>query len=119
MTTFLPDADRLVLAAADYLEEQVMPMLAGHQKFHTRVCVNVLRTVGRELQQAGDLERGEHLRLRELLERNGPLEQLNAELAQRIAGGRIPLDAPGLVEHLRATLRDSLAINNPKWVSEP
>ncbi len=119
MSTFLPDADRLVQAAADYLEEQLLPTLAGHQKFHTRVCVNVLRTVGRELRQGGDLERAELTRLRDLLARDGPLERLNAELAERISDGRIPLDAPGLVEHLRATLRDSLAINNPKWLQEP
>ncbi len=118
MTTFLPGADHLVLAVADYLEEQLLPTLAGYQKFHTRVCVNALRTVVRELQQVGDLERDEHLRLCELLDQDGSLEALNAELAQRIAGGRIPLGATGLVEHLCATLCDSLAINNPRWLQE-
>jgi hypothetical protein len=115
MATFLPDAERLVLAAADFLEEQLLPTLGGHHRFHTRVCANVLRTVARELQQAGELERGEHRRLCELLAREGPLEALNGELAQRIASGAMPLDTPGLLEHLRATLKESLEINNPNW----
>jgi hypothetical protein len=119
MTNFVPEADMLVEAVADYLEDQLLPAFAGYQRFQTRVCVNVLRVVARELQQCADLERREHLRLVELLGRDRPLADLNAELAQRISAGQIQLDAPGLVEHLRVTLKDALAINNPKWIEEP
>jgi hypothetical protein len=41
---------------------------------------------------------------------------LNDELTEAIASGRLPLDAPGLVDHLRRTLADALAIDNPKWI---
>ncbi len=118
MSNFVPGADLLVGAAANYLEEQLLPTLAGYQQFQTRVCVNVLRMVSRELQQCGDMEQREHLRLGDLLGCDSPLSALNADLAQRISAGQIPLDTPGLVEHLRVTLRDALAINNPKWIEK-
>ncbi|WP_232232590.1 DUF6285 domain-containing protein [Cupriavidus sp. amp6] len=50
MPEFVPEADRLLLAASDYLEKSLLPTLEGFHRFQTRVCINVLRIVIRELQ---------------------------------------------------------------------
>ncbi|MDO8704344.1 MAG: DUF6285 domain-containing protein [Sulfuricaulis sp.] len=120
MTTFVPDAATLLQATTDYFEQELLPTLEGYHRFQTRVSINVLRTVLRELQQRSALESKERQRLVQLLGHEGELTVLNAELATAIAAGSLPLNSGGLLEHLRLTLRDTLAINNPKWiVSDP
>lgn len=119
MTTFVPDSGRLLQAAVDYLETELLPTQDGYHRFHLRVCINVLRIVARELAQGAALEEGERQRLVQLLGRAGPLAELNAELEERIARGELPLETPGLAEHLQATLRDALAIDNPSWIGTP
>jgi len=117
MTTFVPDSGRLLQAAVDYLDADLLPTLDGYHRFHLRVCVNALRIVARELAQGAGLEQGEQQRLERLLGHAGSLADLNAELTERIASGALPLATPGLAEHLQATLRDALAINNPAWIA--
>jgi Domain of unknown function (DUF6285) len=117
MTTLVPEAGTLLQAAAAYLEQELLPTLEGYHRFQTRVSINVLRTVMRELQKSDALEDTERLRLVQLLGHEGDLHTLNAELAASIKQGVLPLDSPGLVGHLRQTLQDTLAINNPKWIT--
>ncbi len=116
MTIFVPDSGQLLQAAVDYLDADLLPTLDGYHRFHLRVCVNALRIVARELAQSAALERSEQRRLEHLLGHEGSVAELNSELTDRIAGGDLPLETPGLAEHLRATLRDALAINNPTWI---
>ena len=118
MTIFMPEMPKLLQAAADYLENQLLPTLNGYHRFQTRVCVNVLRILQRQAEQRALLEETERARLRELLQSTESLELLNKTLASRIDDGSLPLDMPTLVEHLQATLQDTLAINNPKWIAE-
>lgn len=116
MTVLVPDAGRLLQAAAGYLDTDLLPTLDGYHRFHLRVCINALRIVERELAQGGMLESSERQRLERLLDHEGSVACLNNELADRIGSGDLSLDTPGLMEHLRATLRDALAINNPNWI---
>nr|WP_315593202.1 DUF6285 domain-containing protein [uncultured Cupriavidus sp.] len=115
MTEFVPEADRLLLAASDYLESSLLPTLEGYHRFQTRVCINVVRTVMRELQLRVSAEEGEQRRVESLLGTTGSLEELNTEMSSRLASGELPLDHPGLVDHLLLTLQDSLKINSPHW----
>lgn len=122
MTTFVPAAATLLQATTDYFEQELLPTLEGYHRFQTRVSINVLRTVLRELQQSALLERNERHRLSRLLGHDGELTTLNAELTTAIADGSLPLDSRELIQHLRQTLHDSLQIDNPKWIiteSEP
>lgn len=116
MTAPIPDVATLLQAAATYLEQELLPTLEGYHRFQTRVSINVLRTVMRELQQFDALENAEQRRLVQLLGHGGDLDSLNTELTTAIADGVLPLDSRGLIEHLRQTLHDTLAINNPKWI---
>ena len=117
MSAFVPDAATLLQAAADYLEAELLPTLAGYHRFQTRITVNVLRTVVRELQLGPAQREAGRERLAALLNHDGEPAALQAELAAAIADGRQPLDDPALVDHLRRTLREALAIDNPKWAS--
>ena len=46
---------------------------------------------------------------------DGPLEAQNRELCRAIRAGEIVLDAPGLLEHLRATTLAKLAVDQPRY----
>ena len=71
--------------------------------------------------QARPLGPGERTRLVALLshaaDSESSLPDLNTELAARIRDGSLSDKRDELVDHLRSTVRDKLAIANPKYVS--
>lgn len=106
----VPSAARLVAAVRDFLESDVLPAVEGRVRFHTRVAVNVLGMVEREL-ELGPAQHAAHLaRLDELDVAS------DAELATAIREG---LDGPDLVEALTAAVRDKLAVANPGYATGP
>lgn len=119
MSEPVPDAATLLQAAADYLEGELLPTLEGYHRFQTRVTVNALRIVMRELQLAPAQRAAERARLAALLGHDGDADALEAELAAAVVDGARAIDDPALVDHLRQTLRDALAIDNPKWADAP
>ena len=116
MPAFVPSAATLLQAAADDLERDVLPALNALPKFRTRIVINVLRLVTRELEQAPAADAAERERLVALLGSGGEaLPGLRAELSERIERGELPLDDPALLAHLTASLREALAIDSPGW----
>jgi len=113
-----PTAADLLAGVADYLERELLPTLDGRHRYHVRVAANALKIIRRELEQGPALNDAEHQRLAALLGRDGSLDALNRELARRIRDGEIALDDPALLDHLKRSIADALAINNPKWVKE-
>jgi hypothetical protein len=119
MPAFVPSASVMLKAAADDLELDVLPMLIGFAHFRTRVIVNILRLLTRELELGQGLDHEELARLRTLLrEDSGSLADLRVELVHRIEQGTISLTDPALLKHLRESLRGALAIDHPGWTSE-
>lgn len=118
----LPTAAELVEAVREFLERDVFPELTGRRRFHTRVAMNVLAIVERELTLGGAADAGERERLAELLpdcdaaERS--LSDLNADLAAAIRDDSLGASRAELVAHLRATVRDKLAIANPRYIAD-
>jgi Domain of unknown function (DUF6285) len=117
MPKSMPDAPTLLKAAINYLEEELMTTLDGYHRFKTRVTVNVLSTIRRELELRDGQAASEHARLVAILGHDGDLETLSRELTERIRSGAIALDDPALRAHVRQSLADALAINNPKWLT--
>jgi len=117
MPESIPKAAVLLEAAVKYLETELMPTLEGYHRFQTRVTVNVLNTLRRELELRGAQAVAERSRLVEMLGRDGDVEALSIELAERIRAGAISIDDPALRAHVRQSLADALAINNPKWLT--
>ncbi|MGH7924718.1 MAG: DUF6285 domain-containing protein [Candidatus Binatus sp.] len=117
MPQSIPKAAVLLEAAVKYLETELMPTLAGYHRFQTRVTVNVLNTVRRELELRGAQAEAERSRLVAILGHGGDVETLSIELAEKIRTGAISIDDPALRTHVRQSLADALAINNPKWLT--
>jgi hypothetical protein len=117
MPRSIPDAEILLQAAAEYLQNELLPTLSGYHSFQTRVTINVLNTVRRELRQGAAMDDAERHRLVALLRRDGSLEELNDMLVTQIGNGQIALDDAQLRQHIRSSLEEALSINNPKWLS--
>jgi hypothetical protein len=117
----LPTAAELVEAVREFLEKDVFPVLEGRTQFHTRVAMNVLGIVQRELEESNRVDADERARLLALLGRSDAsdtsLLELNEELAAGIRDGSLTAPREELLAHLRETLRDKLAIANPKYLS--
>ena len=110
-----PSIRELVEAVRSFLETKAMPELKGHTAFHARVAANALWIVARELELGGKATSEEVKRLTTLLKREGSLEELNRELCKQIRDGRMALETPGLAEHLEASMRDKIAIDQPNY----
>jgi hypothetical protein len=112
-----PTPEELVRAVADFLRNDIAPVISGHDAFKLRVSINALDLVTRQLalEQASDSM--EKARLEELLGRQGSLGELNRMLAERIAKGEVDLQTPGLTGHLWQTTMDKLAVDQPSYAS--
>ena len=87
-----PDAMTLLQAVVKYLEGELMPTLAGYHRFQTRVTINVLNTIRRELQLGPSQAATERERLSAILGHDGEVEALSVELADRIRTRAISID---------------------------
>jgi predicted transcriptional regulator len=112
----MPSASVLLTAAVKYLEEDLLPGLTGYHRFKTRVTANVLNIVRRELELRDTQSVAERARLRALVGHDGETDALSRELSELIREGAIDLNDTDLRAHLRQSLADALAINNPKWL---
>ena len=112
-----PTPIELTKAVADFLRNDIAPMISGHHAFKLRVAINALDLVTRQLTlQAGGNE-AEAGRLKQLLGVDGSLHDLNRALAGKIAKGEVDLRTPGLAEHLWQTTMDKLAVDQPNYAS--
>lgn len=116
MPRSMPDAPTLLSAAVKYLEDELLPALDGYHRFKTRVTVNVLNTIRRELELRGEQAAAERMRLAAILGHDGEVDALSLELSERIRSGALDLNDAALREHLRESVADALTINNPKWI---
>ena len=112
-----PTPEELIKAVADFLRNDIAPVISGHNAFKLRVSINALDLVTRQLalEEGSDAEEAE--RLMRLLNIQGSLTELNRALADRIAKGEIDLQTPGLAEHLWQTTMDKLAVDQPNYAS--
>jgi hypothetical protein len=122
-----PTAAELVDAVSEFLERDLQPSLAGRLAFHTRVAVNALRIVRREIDLGPQLDGLRNAGLRELLGvdpsaadalAGADTRDLEVELARRIRDGSLDAHRPELVAYLRATLRLQLDIVHPGYIRE-
>ncbi len=118
MPQSMPTVPVLLTAAVKYLEDELLPGLTGYDRFKTRVTANVLNIVRRELELRDTQSAAERARLRALVGHDGDTETLSGELSELIREGAIDLNDADLRAHLRQSLTDALAINNPKWLGQ-
>ena len=105
----MPSAAGLVEAVREFLERDVMTSTEGRVQFHTRVAINVLNIVQRELEDGPAMavthEKG--------LQRLGFSSE--RELADAIRRGDVDDRLDEISDFVYATVRDKLAVANPKY----
>ena len=112
-----PTPTELIKAVADFLRNEITPVIKGHNAFKLRVGINALDLVTRQLSLADASDAAEAARLKALLGMQGSLLELNQALSDRIAEGEVDLQTPGLTEHLWQTTMDKLAVDQPNYAS--
>lgn len=111
----MPRLEELVGATRDFLHGQVREETTGRTRFHALVASNALDIVHRDLHFGAEHRRREHERLRGLLRTDGSLLELRWKLVHALREDGIALDDRKLHEHLRATVVNQIAIDQPKY----
>jgi hypothetical protein len=112
-----PTPTELIKAVADFLRNEIVPVIRGHNAFKLRVGINALDLVTRQLTLEQDSDATEAARLTQLLGMQGSLVDLNRALSERIAKGEVDLQTPDLSAHLWQTTMDKLAVDQPNYAS--
>lgn len=126
-----PTWEELLDAVRQFLEHDVVPALDGPRRFHARVAANVLAIVTRELTLEEEQLRAEWERLGSVLGDSVPppagraalraaLRERTAQLCERIRRGDAD-DGPwrdAVWQHVRATVREKLAVANPRYLRD-
>ncbi len=112
-----PTPTELTKAVADFLRNDITPMISGHNAFKLRVAINALELVVRQLTREEGTDTAEAGRLAKLLGIEGSLLEQNRALAEKIAKGEVDLNTPGLPEHLWQTTMAKLAVDQPNYAS--
>jgi hypothetical protein len=121
-----PTALELLELVEKFLDEEVVPATEGRTKFQTRVSINALRIIRRELEQEEANLRREWAGLNQLMGvdeepvsvaalKEGLLNR-NATLCQQIRDGKADDGewANAVFVHVRQTVRDKAAIADPR-----
>lgn len=111
----MPRVDELLESVRDFLRGAVMSETRGRTSFLARVASNSLDVVLRELELGPAHRAREQAGLERILERSGDLEELRWTLVRRLRDGSMPLDHPGLADHLRQTVVTQIAIDQPRY----
>lgn len=106
----VPTAEQLVESVREWIERDVLPATEGRLQFHARVAVNVLAMVERELAVGAQQAAAHEQRLAQL----GCAD--DAELAARIRHGELDDRLPEVRDLVWASVRDKLAVANPKYL---
>ncbi|NKB97648.1 MAG: phosphotransferase [Pseudomonadales bacterium] len=112
----MPRLDELLISVRDFLHTDVMSATEGRTNFLARVAGNSLDIVLRDLEVGGIARIQELDRLRDVLgEAAGELDELRWRLVRGLRDESVALDHPGLAEHLRQTVVNQVAIDQPKY----
>jgi len=120
-----PTYDELLGFIEKFLDEEIVPNVAGSRGFHARVAANALRIVGREMAAREGALAAEWDGLDRLLETEErpegsaalaeAIHARNAELCERIRGGEADPGAyhDEVFAHVRRTVAEKLRVSDP------
>ena len=116
MASDRPDAAELLDAIREFLERDVMAATEGRVQFHTRVAINGLNMVTRELRMDPTVAAEERKRVAAILGHDGTPADLERELAARIRDGSLDASQDDVRAHVRAAVRNKLLLANPDYL---
>ena len=109
----IPVAADLVEAVREFLEADVLPTAEGRVRFHSRVAINVLAMVEREL-RLGPAQADAHAAG---LENLGVTSE--SDLAARIRDGSLEARMDDVRRFVAETVRAKLEVANPRYLRGP
>ena len=107
----VPSTGELVEAVREWLQSDVLDATDGRLQYHTRVAINVLSIVERELALGATHEKVHLDRLRSL----GVAD--DAALAAAIRSGELDDRLPEVRALVWQSVRDKLAVANPRYLA--
>lgn len=105
-----PTAIELLEAVREWMERDLMAGVDGRLQFHTRVAMNIIDIVRREIELGPDQES----RHAEMLATFGVSD--DAELAASIRDGIHDDDLEAVLRRLRPVIEDKLLVANPRYL---
>ncbi len=111
----IPRTDELLVSVRDFLRNDVMEETSGRTNFLSRVAANSLDIVLREL-SLGPVHQARELdRLQKLCQSEDALDVLRGRLVAELRDKKISLDDEALQHHLRQTVVNQIAIDQPRY----
>ena len=105
-----PTAHELLESVREWIERDLIPSLEGRLLFHSRVAMNVLDIVSREIELGPEQE----ARHAEVLSSFGVTS--DAELSALIRNGNFDSDLTHMLEQLRPVVEDKVRVANPRYL---
>src|SRR5205823_12457651 len=110
-----PTAVELLGAVREFLDQDVMPAVEGRVQFHTRVAVNALGMLERELRLGPELDAAEPARLGAPFGYDADFDALTAERASRVGDGSPDDRRDDMSTAVRDSGRAKLMVSNPDY----
>ncbi|MEO0981770.1 MAG: DUF6285 domain-containing protein [Pseudomonadota bacterium] len=112
-----PSPAELVVGVRRFLEETTGAEPSAYTAFLTRVSINALQTVERDLAARAGAEAAERAGLAPLAggDPDASLESLRRKLCDRIRAGEVDLSTPGLLAHLKSTTIAQAKVDQPRY----
>jgi hypothetical protein len=111
----MPGIAELLVSVRDFLRGDVMDSSRGRTQFLARVAGNSLDIVVRDRSTGGEHRRLELERLRTIFASQDDLADLQWRLVNALRDASIPLDHEGVIAHLRDTVANQVAIDQPGY----
>jgi len=105
-----PTAAELLEALHEWMERDLLPGVDGRLQFHTRVAINMIDIVRRELELGPDQE----VQHQEVLASFGLND--DAELAAAIRDGAFDSNLVEVLSRLRPVIEDKVRVANPRYL---
>jgi hypothetical protein len=105
-----PTAAELLEALHEWMERDLLPGVDGRLQFHTRVAINMIDIVRRELELGPDQE----VQHQEVLASFGMND--DAELAAAIRDGAFDASLVDVLNRLRPVVEDKVRVANPRYL---
>ena len=105
-----PTAAELLEALHEWMERDLLPGVDGRLQFHTRVAINMIDIVRRELELGPDQE----VQHQEVLASFGMTD--DAELAAAIREGAFDANLVDVLNRLRPVVEDKVRVANPRYL---
>ena len=111
----MPGIAELLVSVRDFLRGDVMDSSRGRTQFLARVAGNSLDIVLRDRSIGGEHRRLELERLQTIFASQDDLADLQWRLVNALRDASIPLDHEGVIAHLRDTVANQVAIDQPGY----